>query len=121
MPAAPYAVAPARESNSLAVAALVVGIIGLLGAFCFGFPGLLLGLIAVVLGIMGIRRANELPGAPQKGLAVAGIVIGSISLLIGLAIAALIVFGAAMSDSDINTDPSDGSCDSSRYLQDPDC
>jgi hypothetical protein len=120
MPATPYAQAPAPASNGMAVAALVVGILALLGAFCFGFPGLLFGVIAVVLGILGLRRANTLPGTPQKGVAIAGIVTGAIGLLIGLAVVALFVLGASVDDG-YNSDPSDGTCDFSRTFQDPDC
>ncbi len=126
-PAAPYAQAPASGSNGLAVAALVVGILSLLGLFCFGVPGLLLGIIAIVLGVLGIKKANTMPGQPQKGLAIGGIVTGAIGLLVGLAFTALLVFGSTV-DSDfesdldgVNSDPSDGVCDESRFLQDPDC
>lgn len=120
MPATPYAQAPAPASNGMAVAALVLGILGLLGAFCFGFPGLLFGIIAVVLGILGLRKANTLPGTPQKGVAIGGIVTGAIGLLIGLAVVALFVLGASVDDG-YNSDPSDGTCDFSRTFQDPDC
>ncbi len=125
IPATPYAQAPGSTSNGLAVAALVVGIISLLGLFCFGVPGLLLGTIAIVLGVLGIKKANTLPGQPQKGLAIGGIVTGAIGMLVGLAFTALLVFGSTVDsdfDSDgVNSDPSDGTCDQSRFIQDPDC
>jgi hypothetical protein len=111
-------------SNSAAVVSLVVGILSLLGIFCFGVGGVVLGLIAVVLGIMGIRKANEMVGQPQKGVAIGGLVTGSLGLLAGLAFLGLIVLGSAVSDdydSGYNSDPSDGVCDESRFIQDPDC
>ena len=36
-------------------------------SFCFGFPGLLFGIIAVVLGILGLRKANTIPGHAAEG------------------------------------------------------
>ena len=120
MPATPYAQAPAPASNGMAVAALVVGIISLAGFLCVGVGGVVLGPIAVLLGILGLRRANALPGTPQKGVAIAGIVTGAIGLLIGLAVVALFVLGASVDDG-YNSDPSDGTCDFSRTFQDPDC
>lgn len=111
----------------MAVAALIVGIVSLIGIFCFGVGGIVMGLIAVVLGVLGVKKANEAPGAPQKGLAIAGIVTGALGLLIGVAFLVFFVLvGAAADDlendfGDINSDPPDGVCDESRFLQDPDC
>jgi hypothetical protein len=39
-----------------------------------------------VLGVLGIKKANTMPGQPQKGLAIGGIVTGAIGLLVGLAL-----------------------------------
>ncbi len=123
-PAAPYAQGPQSGSNGLAVAALVVGIISLLGIFCFGIGGLVLGLIAVVLGVLGMKKANELPGQPQRGLAIAGLVTGGLAMVASIAfILFVFVLGSTVDtiDGGVNTDPSDGVCDQSRFLQDPDC
>jgi hypothetical protein len=72
-----------------------------------------------------MKKANAQPGAPQKGLAIGGIVTGALGLLIGLAfLVFFVVLGATTEDTDfgdINSDPSDGVCDESRFLQDPDC
>jgi len=62
--------------NPLATAALTVGIISLLAA-CL--PGL--GLVAIGLGIGGVRRAERLgPDRPGRGMAIAGIVCGALAL-----------------------------------------
>jgi len=127
-PAAPYGGAPQSGSNGLAVAALVVGIISLVGVFCFGFLGLLLGVIAVVLGVLGLKKANGLPGQPQRGLAIAGIVTGSLGVVASIAFILIVfVFASTVEtefeniDGGINSDPSNGVCDESRFMQDPDC
>jgi hypothetical protein len=122
--AVPFAVSQPPASNGAAVASLVVGILSLLGIFCIGIGGVALGLIAVVLGIMGVRKANELAGQPQKGLAIGGLVTGAIGLLVGAAFLGLVVLGSTVSDdydSGYNTDPPDGVCDQTRFVQDPDC
>ncbi len=110
----------------MAVAALVLGILSLLGAFFCG-SGVLFGIIAVVLGFLGMKKANELPGQPQRGLAIAGIVTGAIGTIISIIVILFVfVLGSAADNieddfGEINSDPSDGVCDTDRFLQDPDC
>lgn len=126
-PAAPTFATPAPSgSNGLAVGALVLGILSLLAAFFCG-TGLLFGIIAIVLGVLGMKKANAQPGQPQRGLAIAGIVTGAIGVVISI-IVILVVFviGSTADDinsdlDSINSDPSNGVCDESRFLQDPDC
>lgn len=75
----------ARPAGSgLAVAGLVVGIIALLFSFIpiIGVIAWILGPLAVVFGAVGISRANK--GAPGKGMAIAGLILGIVSLLIAL-------------------------------------
>jgi hypothetical protein len=60
-------------TNGFAVAALVVGIIGL--CFCFGFLGVIFGSIA--------KRQIEETGEAGAGMATAGIVLGWISAALG--------------------------------------
>jgi len=124
-------------SNGMAVASLVLGIIGLVTFWACGF-GALPGLIAVILGIIGLQAANKQPGQPQRGLAIAGIVTGGLAVLVGVGFwAAVVAFGDdANSELEriqrdleqqiedqggVNSDPSDGECDYDRFLQDPDC
>jgi serine/threonine protein kinase len=77
-------VAPVSQDSGAATAALVLGILGL---FLFWFPvlGLILGVLALVLGINGQKDKNG-NEASNKGLGIAGIVLGSITSLIGLII-----------------------------------
>ena len=119
-------------SNGMAIASLVLGIIGLVTFWACGF-GALPGLIAVVLGILGLQAANKLPGQPQRGLAIAGIVTGGLAVLVGIGFwVAVVALGddvdsefdriqQELEDQGINSDPSDGECDMDRFIQDPDC
>ncbi len=69
---------PARNDGR-AVAALVCGIVGLL------FGGFILGVIAIVLGVMG-RNAIRSSGGTLKGagMATAGIVLGIFDIFAGV-------------------------------------
>ena len=85
--------------------------------------GGLLGVAAVVLGIVGLGTARQRADGGGRGLAIGGIVTGALAILASIAFV-LVVFVLADSSSDlsdINTDPSDGVCDQDRFLQDPDC
>lgn len=78
-PSTPYGqdVAPdnRREGKGLSIAALVLGLLGL-ALFFVPLIGVLLGIVAVVLGVLGLRRAG-------RGMAIAGIVLGALALIIG--------------------------------------
>ena len=80
-----------QETNSLAVASLILGILSCtLGiCCCYGLPFNLLGLIFAILALMQIQQH---PGRYSgKGLATAGLVLSLLSLL--LALLMLLVFG----------------------------
>jgi hypothetical protein len=88
MPGAP-AMAPVSASNGLAVAALVVGIVSLVLFFIPGFA-FLLGIVAIVLGALGIARANKMAGK-QRGVAIAGLVCGAVGIIVNVLFIVLIV------------------------------
>ncbi|MET9698783.1 DUF4352 domain-containing protein [Streptomyces sp. NPDC006529] len=77
----PYPGAPAApQNNGMAIAALVLGIVGIpLGFTPFLFwGGALVALVAIGLGIAGMVQASK--GAPRKAMAVAGTVLGVLGL-----------------------------------------
>jgi hypothetical protein len=83
-----YAPPPAAPKNGLGIAALVVAILSL-PAVLTVFGGFVLGLVAIVLGFIGYRRAKK-GEATNGGIAIAGIVIGLLGIVLN---AALIAFG----------------------------
>ncbi|MBR1568302.1 MAG: zinc-ribbon domain-containing protein [Lachnospiraceae bacterium] len=99
-----------KDPKGLGIAALILGIIGLLTSCCGG--GLLFGLIALILGIIYAIKAKK------KGLGIAGIILGAISLLISgilliMVIAAPAGFISALDDMGIDTG------DFEKYIDDP--
>lgn len=79
------------QSNGIAVAAGIVGIISLVISLIpfFGFVAIPGGIVALVLGIIGRQRANSMGGL-SKGMAITGIVTGSIAIVLP------IVFGVVL-------------------------
>lgn len=142
-----YAGPVQNQSNGLAVAALVVGIISLLCAW----P---LGIVAVGLGIAGLSRSKSLNGV-GRGQAIAGMITGAIGVVVAIAVLLIfVVFADDVGDriddpsflcgsdetssqgypcesqgSDdpnggddgVNSDPEDQICNVDRFSQDPDC
>lgn len=91
------------NSRGLAIAALVLGLAGLILAIVFLFTavgpipltlGILLGVAAVILGIVALKKQQP------KGMAVFGLVLGAVVAILGLAIwvFALLFVGALMAN-----------------------
>lgn len=83
------------KPNGLAVAALVLGIAGLL-FFVFFAPSIL----ALVFGIVALNQVNR-PGNVQtgKGMAISGIVLGAAGIVLAVLV---IIFGDAQYSFEIN-------------------
>jgi hypothetical protein len=115
-----YAAPPAApQSNGLAIGSLVTGIISLVTC---GGAGIL-ALVAIVLGFLGLGKAKEQNGN-GKGMAIGGLVTGVLSLIVGAIFLFTVILAADSVNDDldeINSDPSDGVCNTDRFLQDPDC
>jgi Domain of unknown function (DUF4190) len=75
----------AGRRNGVGVAALVIGVVALVLVVLLLFSplGAFLGLVAVVLGIVGLVRANR-GQADNRGQAVTGLVTGGLALLLGI-------------------------------------
>ncbi len=76
-----YSVPPRSSTNGWAITSLVLGIIG----FCIPFVG---GLLATIFGIVGIAKGRK--RGSGTGLAIAGLVLGLISLAVWM------LFGTAI-------------------------
>ncbi|MET9607419.1 DUF4190 domain-containing protein [Streptomyces sp. NPDC006512] len=89
---------PAGGGKGPAVAALVTGILSLLLLWLW-FVGIPLALVAIGLGIAAVRKARR--GADGRGMAITGIVLGSVSVLIAVA---LVAIGVSILNSDEGKD-----------------
>jgi len=69
-----------QQGTKLAMATLVVGVLGLLLGVLFP-PLFLLGVVAIALGAGNLGRGQERLSSAGRGLTVAGLVVGVISLL----------------------------------------
>lgn len=84
----PSAGGPARNSSK-AVAALVVGIVSVLLGFCCAFIGLV-GIVAIVLGRSAQKEIALSGGAlTGEGMAKAGVILGIIGSVVGVAMTIL--------------------------------
>lgn len=93
VPAAPAA--GGRRGNGLAVAALILGVLAIL-LFWTVVGGVVLGLLALVLGIIGARRARG-GRAPHGVMSIVGAVLGALGLI---ASAVILAIGASILNSD---------------------
>ncbi|ALC22742.1 DUF4190 domain-containing protein [Streptomyces pristinaespiralis] len=95
--------APAPARNGLGTAALVLGIIGLVFAvipFLF-WIGTILGLLALILGIVGRGRAKR-GEATNKGVALAGTVLGLVGIIVSVIIGIVTVMAVDDAVDEIN-------------------
>ena len=76
--------------NGMGTAALIIGILALLFSWLV-FPGVILGILAIILGIVGRGRVKR-GEATNGGVAISGVVLGVLGLIAGLATVAIGVF-----------------------------
>ncbi|MER7112648.1 DUF4190 domain-containing protein [Streptomyces sp. NPDC000229] len=87
--------AAVKRNNGLAIAALVLGIAAIL-LFWTVFGGIVLGLLAVIFGIIGARKARG-GRAPYGKMSIIGTVLGALGLIASVVIIAI---GASILNSD---------------------
>ena len=86
-PVTPAAPAPqlVRPTEGIAIAALVLGLLAPFGALFYGLPGVILGSIAVFLGLRARGRIKRSGGAlGGSGMALAGWIVGLLGIVVGL-------------------------------------
>jgi len=97
----PVAPPPAPATGGLAVAALIVGIVGVVLSFTVVF-GFVLGAAAIVLGAIAIGRART--GAGGKGMGIAGLALGCVAIVFAILMIVFVVnLGNTFDDQISNT------------------
>ncbi|AQT80338.1 DUF4190 domain-containing protein [Mycolicibacterium litorale] len=86
-PYAGYTPPPSGPRNGLGIAALVIAIVALLSSFSVA-GGIILGIVAVVIGFAGRSRVKR-GEANNGGVALAGVVLGFLAIIVGLAFIAV--------------------------------
>lgn len=86
-----------QPSNGLGTAALVLGIISVVG-FCLYGLNIILGILALIFGIIGLGRAKR-GEATNRGMAIAGIITGSVGIVVGATILGFIIWAVANDES----------------------
>lgn len=75
---------PARNpSNGMAIASMVLGIVGIVGSLIITYLGIILGVIALVLGIVARSKGEAVPGH-GRGLIITGIVLGALAIVVSV-------------------------------------
>ena len=96
-------VQPVAQNNGMATASLIVGIVA---NVCCGFPA---GIVALILGIIGLSKSKTMCGN-GKGMAIAGIILGAVSIVWGIAAMVIYsvygyaIFQTIQNDYDYSTD-----------------
>ncbi|MCC8168260.1 MAG: DUF4190 domain-containing protein [Clostridiales bacterium] len=89
---------PQKQGNGMAVASLVLGIIGIVACCCSWIFGAVLGILAIVFGVKGRQQD------PGNSMATAGMVLGVISLIlaaVNVVVAFVISFVYGITEQDL--------------------
>jgi hypothetical protein len=70
-----------RRTNTMAVTALVLGVIQFVGWIIFLLPGLLAAILAIVFGFVSMKQMRR-SGESGRGLAIAGVILGFLGILV---------------------------------------
>ena len=94
-----YTPAPA-PGNGMAVTALVLGIVSFFLAFIpiINVIAIVGGIVALILGIMGVRKATR-HATSGKGLGIAGIILGALALVIAVVVTVIAVIAVDSIDT----------------------
>ena len=99
-PPSPYGPGGPPPSNGIAIASMILGIVAVVAVltFIFAFVSFVPGLVAIGLGVAGLRRAGVRPDGQGRGPAIAGIVCGVLGTLASVAAFAIVALFVASSD-----------------------
>lgn len=110
---APLGVAPTAvpaaarpQSNSMAILALVLGILSFVCLWGIG------GVLAIVFGVLGLGRARSTDGE-GRGLSVAGIVLGIVNIMVSIVVVVLLALLLREAANSVNEQ--NGKADPSKY------
>ncbi|MEX0170263.1 DUF4190 domain-containing protein [Streptomyces sp. LMG1-1-1.1] len=92
-------------SNGMGTTAMVLGIIAVAG-FCMYGLGMILGILALIFGVIGLKKVNR-GEATNRGMAIAGIVLGSIGTVVSAVFLGFIIWAIAQDSSSFDDSGTD--------------
>ncbi|SEC37391.1 DUF4190 domain-containing protein [Streptomyces sp. TLI_105] len=84
-------------SNGMGTTAMVLGIIAVAG-FCMYGLGVILGILALIFGIIGMKKAAR-GEATNRGMALAGVILGSIGILVSAVFLGFMIWAISQDSS----------------------
>ncbi|MEU0401841.1 DUF4190 domain-containing protein [Streptomyces sp. NPDC006197] len=84
-------------SNGMGTTAMVLGIISVAG-FCMYGLGVILGILALIFGIIGMKKAGR-GEATNRGMALAGVILGSIGILVSAVFLGFMIWAISQDSS----------------------
>ncbi|MFJ3824852.1 DUF4190 domain-containing protein [Streptomyces nodosus] len=93
--------APVAPSDGMGTASLVLGIISVVG-FCLCGASIVPGVLAVIFGILGLRKARR-GEATNGGVALAGIICGAVGMVLAVVVVVAMIFLPDDSEEDSGT------------------
>ncbi|MFB6836055.1 DUF4190 domain-containing protein [Streptomyces sp. NPDC056361] len=102
-------------SNGMGTTAMVLGIIAVAG-FCMYGLGMILGILALIFGVIGLKKVNR-GEATNRGMAIAGIVLGSIGTVVSAVFLGFIIWAIAQDSSSYDDSGTDDPFSSSLVLE----
>ena len=102
--AGPAHVHPAAQvqapTSAKSIVSLILGILSLPMCFCYGIFSILLGIAAIVLGILAKKDVTAgRVGGPSGGMALAGLICGIVGVCLGLIFIILLIIGIVASET----------------------
>ncbi|HZM82095.1 MAG TPA: DUF4190 domain-containing protein [Candidatus Limnocylindrales bacterium] len=94
----PYQLPPPRKTNGLAIASLIVSIVGVVGMCGWGPLSVFVSPVGAILGHVAQRQIKT-SGDQGYGMALAGIIVGWIGFVLALAYLALFIWLFTQGDS----------------------
>jgi hypothetical protein len=98
-------------ANGMGITAMVLGILSVCLFCLYGVVAIVLGVLALIFGILGRKRAQR-GEATNGGMALAGIILGSVGIVIGVVVIALIAWGITTAINEENKRDSEYDYDS---------
>jgi len=100
----PYQLPPRRNTSGLAIASMVVSLVGLALMCGWGPLSVFISPVGAILGHVARRRLRT-SGEQGDGMALTGIIVGWIGLVLSLALLAVIVYVIVEDPSFLDSDP----------------